>query len=161
MSALPSPAAILARALKGCDDATLRQLAKRAGVTPENVVRASNGSKGRRPGANDFVRLCAVLGLDPGTGDKRKPWRPADLESKMLAIAVKMRRYELGEGVRGAARKMGISISTLSRIENGSPRSFECVRAVCRYLGLSPNLYVTRETTGNTLISNDARRRAA
>lgn len=158
-----TPAGILFKALRAYDDHALRALAKSAGVTPENVMRAANGSRGRRPNVNDYVRLCAVLGIDPVTGAKQAPWVPQDLHASTLAIAVRMRRIERGDSNRLAARKIGVSISTLSRIENGNPRSFECVRAACKYIGLDPRLYlnVTRETTGNTLISQEIVRRAA
>lgn len=108
-----SPAAILVKALEDYDDLDITRLANRAGVSPNNAKRAARGSKGRRPGVNDYLRLCAVIGIDPLNGRRCDPWKPVDLDAYMLAIAVRMRRLELGHGMRCAVADMDISIFQL------------------------------------------------
>lgn len=159
-----TPAAILARALESYDDPQITRLAKRAGVSPANAKRAARGSACRRPGVHDFIRLCAVLGIDPVNGKTRLPWKPADFQSEMLAIAVRMRRKARGDSVREAAEDMGISATIVSRIENANPHSFECVVAACAYARVDPQTYIsyTRETvSGNSLTAHDKQGRSA
>mgnify|MGYP001588734421 CR=1 FL=1 len=157
-----TPAAILAKALESFDDLAICRLARLAGVTPDNAQRAAHGSKGRPAHVNDYLRLCAVIGLDPFTGQRSAPWQPADLQATMLAIALRMKRGARGHNIRVAAKQMGISFATLSRLENSNPRSFEIVLAACKYTQVDPSHYVKRETlTGNQLIARADRRSAA
>lgn len=42
-------------------------------------------------------------------------------------------------GVRAAAREIGISPATLSRVENGHLPDLENFRRICKWLGIDPN----------------------
>lgn len=157
-------ATILAKALKpyqGDYDRTYL-LALRAGVPREIVARATNGAQGQPTRAEHYLHLCAVLGIDPLTGWPCAAHAPQALNKKLFAIAVRMARLATDATLAEAAKRMGISKTALSRIENGDVRSFEAMLAACRYARVHPLLYVTRETlTGNRLKSNEQILRAA
>lgn len=57
------------------------------------------------------------------------------------------KRAELG--VRAAAKEIGISASTLSRVENGYLPDLNNFRLICRWLDIDPNQILGFESTDN------------
>ena len=160
-----TPAAVLAKALKSCNRA---EIARLTGISMRKVRHAENGAKGHATDADDYLRLCQVLGIDPMTGKAVPPRTPpGTLDRILFAAGVRaIRRYRNKHSIREAAAKMGISITTLSRIENGHVRGIDGMLAACRYIGIHPLHYVgaagfTGNMTGNLLIAHADQRSAA
>jgi len=53
-------------------------------------------------------------------------------------------------GVRAAAKEIGISSATLSRIENGNVPDLATFAAICNWLGTDPNLFLGMQPTSST-----------
>ena len=51
-------------------------------------------------------------------------------------------------GVRQAAREIGVSAATLSRIENGKQPDLDTFAKLCRWLEVSPSAFLDVEGTG-------------
>ena len=151
---MTTPAAILAAAMKPYQKAAFADLVDRAGVPKASAWRARAGAHGRPTRAEHHLRLCAVLGIDPVNGHAIPPRAPAPLLAWFFACAVKGNRFLKGHNIRQAAKVMGISITSLSRIENGDVRSFECMWAACRYVGAHPFDYVEPECFMKNMIGN-------
>ena len=47
-----------------------------------------------------------------------------------------------GMGIRGAAREVGVSPATLSRVENGKIPDLETFSKICRWLGEDPAFFL-------------------
>ena len=60
-----------------------------------------------------------------------------------LGIRAAKRRGELGLGIRAAAKEIGVSHPTLSRIERGHLPDLENYQRICRWLGEDPETIVT------------------
>lgn len=58
----------------------------------------------------------------------------------LLAKRIGLRRA--GMGVREAAREVGISPATLSRVENGGIPDLESFSKICRWVGEDPAIYL-------------------
>lgn len=162
-----TPAAILAKAIRKatCNRVELAELAD---VKVCDVRHAERGAKGHATNANDYLKLCQVLGVDPVTGAAVPPRiPPGELDRTFFAMGVRAtRRYGRNENIRVAAEEMEISVSVLSRIENGKVRGIDGMLAACRYIGIHPMHYVgppcsTVNTPGNRLKNNDIDRSAA
>lgn len=52
------------------------------------------------------------------------------------------------QGVRAAAKEVGVSPSTLSRVENGHLPDLENFRKICTWLGIDPASVVDTKATG-------------
>ena len=63
------------------------------------------------------------------------------------------RRDELGLGIRAAAKEIGISHPTLSRIERGHLPDLENYQRICRWLGEDSETNVT-SATPTTILAN-------
>ena len=148
---MTTPAAILAAAMKlyGSGRA-FADLIARAGVPKASAWRARAGAHGRPTRAEHHLKLCMVMGIDPVDGHAISPRPPAPIITAFFACAVKGNRFLKGHSIRQAAKEMGISGTSLSRIENGDVRSFDTMWAACRYVGGHPFDYVTRETSSET-----------
>lgn len=152
---MTSPAFHLAVAMQPYQNKALVALARRAGVPIEHARRARMGAHGRPTSANHHLRLCMVIGIDPVNGHPVEPYEPRPLLNWFFALGVKGNRYLRRHTLRQAAAVMGISSSSLSRIEHGDIRSFDCLLAACRYMGAHPHDYVSplnvqRETGSET-----------
>lgn len=133
---MTSPAVILAKALpKPRESEALRDLAKRAGV---EHVSASRAAKGRPIAADAYLRLCAVVGIDPIGGKRIAPQVPGVFVRSQLGMASYMRRLQNKHALRTAAAIVGISYSSLYRLEHDEVVSIETVLAACRYVGMHP-----------------------
>lgn len=158
---MTTPADIMAKALAPYQDDALRKLVMRAGVSREEARRAQGGARGRITGARIYIRLCLTLGIDPIDGRAITPEPPRDIAAHNLAIAIRMRRIALRHNIREGAEVMGISITTLSRIENGNMRSIDTMLAACRYIGKHPFDCLHPVDTRETLAGNKNERNAA
>ena len=61
---------------------------------------------------------------------------------KIEALAEKIRQRRVGKGVRETAKGIGISPSTLSRVENGKIPDLETFGKICAWLDDDPALYL-------------------
>lgn len=150
-----SPAEILGKALEPYRDHALRKLAERACVTMEEIRRAYSCAHGRSMPADVHLRLCLAIGIDPVDGHTMQPQPPRGIAAHSLAIALQQKRIERNHDNRTAARIMGISISTLSRLENAKVRSIDSMIAVCRYIGKNPFDYLNADVSRETADGNN------
>lgn len=112
-------------------------------------VYARRAAKGIPINVDSYLKLCGAIGIDPVTGKARQPLRHNDLDWKRLGRELRQRRTAREQSVREAAKHIGISISTISRIENDGNRAsplsrsqnIESALAVCGYLGTHPYDY--------------------
>lgn len=62
-------------------------------------------------------------------------------------LANKIAARRAGIGIREAAREVGVSPATLSRVENGKVPDLETFSRICRWLGEDPALFLGIEQT--------------
>lgn len=115
------------------------------GALPHLIAQGSTYSF--RINAADFLKLCARLGIDPVTGQRRAPVaNPGTLCLPLLGAACAMTRHLKDHmSLRDAAEEIGVSASTLSRLEQSLPISIEPVLAVCAFIGVHPFEYMAKE----------------
>src|SRR5216684_3625210 len=159
---MTSPAFHLAKALQPYKDAAFVALAIQAGVPIEHARRARMGAHGRPTAADHHLRLCQVIGIDPVEGLAVAPREPQPLLGWFFALGVKGCRLLRKLTLRQAATEIGVALSTLSRVENGDPRSFDTMAAICAWMGAHPYQFVapvgfTENMTGNALKTKDDR----
>jgi transcriptional regulator with XRE-family HTH domain len=58
------------------------------------------------------------------------------------ALAERLKQHRTGVGVREAAREIGISPATLSRVENAKIPDLETFGKICNWLGDDPAVYL-------------------
>jgi plasmid maintenance system antidote protein VapI len=135
-----SPAAMLAKALEPMSLDLRCEIAQAAGVGRHAVQRAAGG---RPISADDFLRICAVIGHDPVTGYGREPIdNPGSFDRRHLALAVRMTLYVRKHTFREAAKELGISATVVHRLKEGEEAvSIESLLAGCRYVGVHPFHY--------------------
>jgi transcriptional regulator with XRE-family HTH domain len=63
-----------------------------------------------------------------------------DIRIKRLSEQIQLRRA--GKGIREAAREVGISHATLSRVENGKIPDLDTFGKICIWLGEDPAVYL-------------------
>ncbi|MDR2239630.1 MAG: helix-turn-helix domain-containing protein [Zoogloeaceae bacterium] len=73
----------------------------------------------------------------------------------MLSSMIARKRADLG--VREAARQVGISPATLSRVENGKIPDLDTFGKICRWLGEDPALFLDTSFASNTVVTPMAR----
>lgn len=147
-------ATILAKALEGYDGPRRADLSYRCGV-PIGLI---NRAAGQRPvSADHFIRLCAVIGIDPSTGDTVAPLPSAgEFDHGQLAMAIRMHMDMRKHSIRAAAATVNLSATVFLRLRDGKATAIESVCAGCRYVGLHPFGYlkpahdVSRETISGT-----------
>lgn len=61
---------------------------------------------------------------------------------KIDRLAKQIQSRRAGKGVREAAKDVGISPATLSRVENGKIPDLETFRRICTWLGDDPAIYL-------------------
>lgn len=74
------------------------------------------------------------------------------MDIKSQQLAQRIQEYRAGKGIREAAREVGVSPSTLSRVENGHIPDLETYRKICIWLNEDPAVYLglKPESTGTT-----------
>lgn len=114
------------------------------GDLPKCVVGGSSYSY--RVDAEDFINLCARIGICPLTGERLTPLRDVGslcLDSIGAGCAVKRHLNKME--CEALCRQLGMGRTTLWRIEKGLPTSIESVLAVCEFIGVHPFGYLRSE----------------
>ena len=132
-----SPAARMAAHLKGRNVPELACLAK---ITPRQ---AANAIKGRPVATIPFMRLAVAAGFDPMPDLPHAPTAISDFDFDVLAIAFRIKRDINQHTERAAAKASGLSLASISRIENAHFVSVQVVITACRYLGVHVFGYLT------------------
>lgn len=57
-------------------------------------------------------------------------------------FAQRIQERRAGKGIREAAKEVGVSPSTLSRVENGKVPDLETFGKICHWLGDDPSIYL-------------------
>jgi len=116
-------------------------LADRAGV-PRRL--AAKARAGRLIGAEAYLKLCSALGLDPTTGLVKVTTTSPQARCQwwLVGSVVFFRRTQKRQGIRAAAREIGISTATLSRAENGRPVAIDSLLHLAAYVQLPPDVLV-------------------
>ncbi|MHA6913572.1 helix-turn-helix domain-containing protein [Ralstonia pseudosolanacearum] len=57
-------------------------------------------------------------------------------------LAQRIQEHRAGKGVREAAKEVGVSPATLSRVENGKVPDLETFSKICQWLGDDPAIYL-------------------
>jgi transcriptional regulator with XRE-family HTH domain len=139
--------------------AALAAFADRAGVTRRQ---ASQARFGKPVSAGAYLAIAGALGIDPMNGAQLPPKIvSANIEWWLLASASYITRGLQQLDQRRAAKAIGISPSTVCRLEAGKPTSIGALIKVCRFIGVHPDGYtapriagqcghVPRETTTET-----------
>lgn len=148
----------LSDAVAKLDDAGRTALANACRVPRAAVSRAAAGWRITAP---DFLTLCDGVGIDPVNGARRPTRRRARMFSwPSVAIALNYKRQVEGLSIRVASEAVGISIATISRLENLKPLSIESLLAVCAFLKVHPSSFaqddLSHGTECNTLKSKEA-----
>jgi transcriptional regulator with XRE-family HTH domain len=69
----------------------------------------------------------------------------------MAELAERIRQRRAGKGIREAAKEIGVSPATLSRVENEKIPDLETFGRICEWLGDDPSTYLgIRSHTANT-----------
>lgn len=125
----------------------LTDLSDLAGVSPAAVACAWAG---RKVGAQNYLLLCAVAGIDPLTGSASEPTSLAGfvIDWRALSASCFLTRAARRLSIRTAAILAGVSVATISRLECGHPLSVESILSICRFVGLPPAAFL--RFTGNT-----------
>lgn len=121
----------------------------KAGVTPRQIANAEMGA----PVATiPYLRLCMAIGYDPMPGYQivtEQP--PRDFEFHYFAIAFRITRGLKGHSDRQAAREIGVSASTICRIERGDKMFIGVVMRACSYMQRHPFQFCTGAIGTDTL----------
>lgn len=127
----------LQAALQACAD--LDALSDRARV-PHKIGRVA--AKGRPISVNHYLRLAAALGFDPFIeGRTVEPFRIGSFHKARFGEVVRHIRQERAMRIREGAQRFGVSIRTLSYIENGNDVCIDTVLTVCRSIGIHPFMF--------------------
>jgi len=135
------------------------ELAVRAGVTPRQVALARAG---KPINAGAYLALCGAVGLNPVDGAPRPcKFVSPNIEWWLLGTALRVTRGLLRFNQRSAAKAIGVSPSTVCRVETNKPVSVANMIKVCGFVGVHPDGYtassrgiVSRETPTETRCSD-------
>jgi transcriptional regulator with XRE-family HTH domain len=139
--------------------AALVKLAVQAGVTPRQV---SMARAGKPINAGAHLALCGAADVDPIDGSPRcVKTISLNVEWWLLATALCVTRGLRRLDQRNAAKVIGVSPSTVCRVEAGKPVSIANMVKVCAFVGVHPDGYtapscgiVSRETPTETRCSD-------
>ncbi len=68
---------------------------------------------------------------------------------RMARFAQRIQDKRAGKGIREAAKEVGVSSATLSRVENGKVPDLDTFGKICRWLGEDASVYLgTRTSNG-------------
>lgn len=120
-------------------------IAKKAGIGIKAIARAAGGGP---LSANDHLRLCAALEIDPMAGFGRVAYGmnlafpdPADFDPHFLALGLQLRQRRNRHNDTQAARVIGIKLGTILRIKAGTLVPVGATLRACRYIGVHPFAY--------------------
>jgi hypothetical protein len=118
------------------------EIGDRAG--PEMHGHVFRARAGKPINAGAFLALCGAIGIDPVDCSPRAPMRvSARIEWRMVGAGLRIVRLVLRQDQRSAAKAIGISAATLCRVEAGDAVSVETLLAVCAFMGVHPEHYVS------------------
>jgi DNA-binding XRE family transcriptional regulator len=126
--------------------AALVGLAAQAGVTPRQVSLA----RAEKPiNAGAYLALCGAVGIDPvdGAPCPVKSVSP-NVEWWLLSAALYITRGLRRLDQRNAAKVIGVSPSTVCRLESGKPVSIASMIKVCAFIGVHPDGYTEPHQVG-------------
>lgn len=63
----------------------------------------------------------------------------------VLGDTIKYRREHENIGIRAAAKLCGVSPATISRVENGEEPDLKSFARLCRWLALSPTMFLSQD----------------
>lgn len=115
------------------------QFAWRAGV---NSRQAANAVLGRPVATIPYLRLATACGFDPCPDLPAPAVEPSDFDAALFGLALNIRRQLREDSDRDAAEIMGLSASTVCRIEKGHIVNIGVVLSACRYIGVHPFGYL-------------------
>lgn len=131
------------------------ELPVKAGVSARQVANAING----RPVATiAYLRLCMAIGLDPMPGRLLLArQRPCNFDFGMFSLGFRLRRRVNRHSEREAANLIGVSASTVCRIEAGTKMQIGVVLRTCAYIDAHVYHYCQLPAgfTGNTSIDSE------
>lgn len=131
----------LANALQTCapSPTTLAAIAAQARVSPRQV---SMARAGKPISAGAYLALCGAANVDPINGTARPTkFVSADVVWWLLSAALYITRDLRRLDQRGAAKVIGVSSSTVCRLESGKPVSVANMIKVCAFIGVHPDGY--------------------
>jgi transcriptional regulator with XRE-family HTH domain len=76
---------------------------------------------------------------------------------RMDRLAQRIQEHRAGKGIREAAKEVGVSSATLSRVENGRVPDLETFSRICRWLEEDPAEYLGVPTTARSVAIPTAR----
>lgn len=106
-----------------------------AGITTRQLA---NAICGRPLCAVAYLRLCSALQFDPCPELLHPPIVPADFDFAYFAMGFRISRGLRGHTHKQAADAIGVSPSTVCRIEAGKVMFIGVVTRACAYIGMSP-----------------------
>jgi hypothetical protein len=126
--------------------AALAARADRAGVDRRQACLARVG---RPISAGAHLALCGELGIDPMDGARRPPKIVSpNVEWWLVAAALYITRGLNRLDQRRAAKEIGISPSTVCRLEACKPVSIANLIRVCRFIGVHCDGYTAPHAAG-------------
>ena len=134
---------------------------KFAGVNDRAVQRAAAEVEIR---ADHYLKLCAAIGINSMTGAPAPVRKLGDLDWKLMGLGIEMtRRICLIASQREMVARIGnrVSLSMVSRIENGQPVSISGVIAICKFIGTTPEQYCASAEMFHVQPKTETRARAS
>lgn len=99
-----------------------------------------------RVDAAAFIKLCAQVGICPLRGERLMPLPdPGALCLHSIGAGCAVKRHIHKLECEALANDIGISRTTLWRLEKGLPTSIEPILAVCEFIGVHPFGYLRHE----------------
>lgn len=71
--------------------------------------------------------------------------------NKLNELSKRIREKRAGKGIRDAAKEIGISPATLSRIENGKIPDLDTFGRICAWTGDSPSIYLGTQSQNSVI----------
>lgn len=156
---MSAPERLKAALVPFCHHGELDALSDHAGV-PRKVARKA--SRGGDISVNHHLRLAVALGYDPFIeGRKVDPFRIGSFHKRRFGEVVRYIRKERALNMREGTEYFGVSLRTLSYIENGYEVCIDTVLIVCRVIGIHPFLFARDCFTARVERSNASEVRSA
>ena len=140
-----TPAERLSGAFTGLTREEIAALGQSIGATPRITFYASQGQP---IPAEFYLKFCGKLGIDPVSGKPRAAMEVGSFHWKLLGAAVKLcRHFRHDIGRRKAAEQIGISPTSLLKLERGQPIATDLMLKACAWLTIHPFCYVDQRVT--------------
>ena len=129
------------------------KLATQADVLPRQVALARAG---KPINAGAYLALCGAAGLDPVDGSPRPIKTVSSIvEWWLLGTALRIARGLRRLNQRSAAAAIGVSSSTVCRVETGRPVSIGNMIKVCAFIGVPPDGYTAPVRSPRGVVSRE------